>query len=437
MGYLLGFDIGTSAVKGVLMSYDGKIKTVKTKKSTYYFENGMKLMDAESFIENCFDVIKEISLELEDDESISAMCISGAGGNLMFAKDEKSCSPIFGWQTKFPAEETEKTLSGLSRDDVYKTVGWPKLQGFPMAGIAYFKAVNPKLLEDSEKICMHIEYLNYRLTGAWGVTRSMGTTFFLIDQEKGKYSEEYLKLLGIDEDKLMPVVDNCTVIGKISGEAAKRTGLKEGTPVIAGSFDHPAAARGAGVINENEVMVSCGTSWVVFVPYAERKIPQEKGMLTDPFMAPNGNWCGMKSLSSVSETIEKLKKVYLGEVTYSEFDELAKKAPAGCNGLIIEDENADITGYTRSDIARAIAECIGRKLKVFFDDLDIKAETVKFVGGITNSKVWCDIVSEVIGKKITVVNGEHAGAVGSAIMAGIGIGVYKDEKDALEKLNLK
>ncbi len=437
MEYLVGIDVGTSAVKAVLMSYSGEIKNVKTKKSTYYFENDMKLMDAESFVEDCFDVINEISKELKENESISALCVSGAGGNLMLVKDGKSCSPVYGWQTKFPIDETEKVLSSLTKDDVYKTVGWPKLQGFPLAGLAYLKQTNPKLIESADTACMHIEYLNYRMTGSWGITRSMGTTFFLIDQERGKYSEEYLKLLRINEDKLMPIVDNCAVIGKINSCAAKKTGLKEGTPVIAGSFDHPAAARGAGVIKENEVLVSCGTSWVVFVPYAERKMPQEKGMLTDPFMVPNGNWCGMKSLSSVSETIEKFKKIYLGEVSYSEFDELAKKAPYGCNGLIIEDENADVTGYTREDIARAIVECIARRLKDFFEILEIKAETVKFVGGITNSKVWCDIVSEIIGKKILVVNGEHAGAVGSAIMAGIGIGVYKNEEDALEKLNLR
>ena len=341
MEYLVGIDVGTSAVKAVLMSYSGEIKNVKTKKSTYYFENNMKLMDAEIFCENCFDAIKELVSELKEDENIAALCVSGAGGNLMLVKDGKSCSPFYGWQTKFPIDETEKILSSLTKDDVYKTVGWPKLQSFPLSGLAYLKQTNPSLIDSMDTACMHIEYFNYKLTGSWGITRSMGTTFFLIDQEKGQYCEEYLKLLGIGEDKLMPIVDNCTVIGKINSYACKKTGLKEGTAVIAGTFDHPAAARGAGVIKENEVLVSCGTSWVVFVPYEKRELPQKKGMLTDPFMSPNGNWCGMKSLSSVSETIEKLKKTYLGEVSYAEFDELAQSAPYGCNGLVIEDENSD------------------------------------------------------------------------------------------------
>lgn len=437
MEYLLGLDVGTSSVKAVLMSYDGEIADVKTKKHSYYFENDMKLMDAEQFCENCFSVIKDISTELDENDTITAVCVSGAGGNLMLVKDGKSCSPVYGWQTQFDVDVTERLLSKYTREDVYEMVGWPKLKGFPLTGLAYLKETNPQLIESADKICMHIEYLNYRLSGEWGITRSMGTTFFLIDQKCGKYCKEYLNMLGIDEDKLLPIVDNCKVLGSVNEFAASKTGLKVGTSVVAGSFDHPAAARGTGTLNEKEAMVSCGTSWVVFIPFKDRETPASKNMLVDPFMFPDGNWCGMKSLTSVSETIDKLQKNFLGEISYSEFDDLVSQSTYGCNGLIIEDENSNVDGYSKSDIARAIVECIARKLKNFFDVLDVETDTVKFVGGITNSKVWCSVISETIGKKVVVVNGEHAGAIGSAIMAGVATGVYLDEYDACEKLNLK
>lgn len=434
MDYLLGLDVGTSSVKAVLMSCDGKIENVKTRKHTYYFENDMKLLDAEQFCDNCLLAIKETVEPLDKDDKVSAICVSGAGGNLMLVKNGKSCSSVYGWQTKFDADITEKTLSGITGENVYETVGWFKTQGFPLAGLAYLKETNPKLIEDADKICMHIEYLNFVMTGKWGITRSMGTTFYLIDQETGKYKKEYLDILGIDEEKLLPVLENCSVLGGLNDYAAKKTGIIEGTPVVVGTFDHPAAARGTGVSKENEAMVSCGTSWVVFVPFSGRKIPASKRMLIDPFMAPNGNWCGMKSMSSISETIEKLQKKYLGDISYAEFDELAKNAPLGCNGLIINDENAEVEGYNKSDIARAIMESVARKLNEFFQELELSTDKIRLVGGITNSKVWCQVISEVTGKNVDVVNGEHAGAVGSAIMAGVGIGVYRDENDAFEKL---
>ncbi|MBE6564430.1 MAG: hypothetical protein E7655_04040 [Ruminococcaceae bacterium] len=434
MEYLVGLDIGTSSVKGVLMSRDGKVATVKTKKHNYYWEDKFKLLNAEDFCENCFSVIKEISDTLSEGDNIAAVCVSGAGGNLMLVKDGKSCSPVYGWQTFYDDEITNKTLSKMTKP-VYDVVGWPsKLKTFPLAALAYLKGTNPEAIENADTVCMHIEYLSYKLTGAWGITRSMGTTFFLIDQEKGEYYQEYLDMLGLRKEQLLPILPNCSIQGRVNAYAAEKTGLKEGTPVIPGTFDHPSAARGAGVMDENNVMVSCGTSWVVFIPYATRQIPFSKGMLIDPFMAPEGNWCGMKSMPSVSETIDKYMTTFLGDISVKEFDKLAAESSLGCNGLVIEDENTDVSGYSRPDIARAIMENIARRLKEFFEVLDVKTDTVKLVGGITNSKPWCDVVAEITGKKVLVVNGEHAGAIGSAIMAGVGVGFYPNEKDAFNSM---
>ena len=437
MDYLIGLDVGTSSVKAVLMSTDGKIKDVKTKKHNYFFENDMKLLDGEEFCENCFAVIKEIANETASSDAVRAICVSGASGNLVLTKNGKCISPVYGWQTGFDESVTEKILSSLTRDDVYETVGWPKLKGFPMAGIAYLKETNPELLENADKICMHIEYLNYRMTGKWGITPSMGTPFFLIDQAKGEYYREYMNLLGIEEEKLLPIVKNCSVLGTVTQEACTKLGLPEGIPVVAGSFDHPAAARGTGTFDETDVMVSCGTSWVVFVPFKSRDIPKSKNMLIDPYMSPEGNWCGMKSMTSVSEQIDKMKEKFLGDVSYEEFDSLAAASFPGCNGLVIKDENTDVSGFERSDIARAIMENISQRLREFLDCLEISAENIKLVGGITNSKVWCKVISEITGKNVDIINGEHAGAIGSAIMAGVGSGIYKNEKEAFRALNFR
>lgn len=434
MEYFVGLDIGTSSVKGVLMSRDGKVENVKTKKHAYYWENDLKLLNAEDFCDNCFSVIKELSDSLQGEDKIAGVCVSGAGGNLMLVKDGKSCSPVYGWQTSYDPAITEKVLAPLSKEAVYNTVGWPKLDSFPLSALGYLKATNPQALENADMVCMHIEYLNYKLTGAWGITRSQGTTFYLIDQAAGKYSKEHLDVLGLTEDKLPPIVDACSILGTVTAEAAEKTGLDVGTPVIPGTFDHPSAARGAGVFDESNVMVSCGTSWVVFIPYATRDIPHSKGILVDPFMAPKGNWCGMKSMTSVAETIDKYTTLFLGDISVKEFDRLAAEATLGCNGLVIEDENTDVNGYSRPDIARAIMENIARRLKAFLEELEIKADVVKLVGGITNSKPWCEVVGQITGKEVRVINGEHAGAIGSAIMAGVGVGAYAGEKEAFESL---
>ena len=125
MEYFVGLDIGTSSVKGVLMSRDGKVENVKTKKHAYYWENNLKLLNAEDFCDNCFSVIKELSDSLQGEDKIAGVCVSGAGGNLMLVKDGKSCSPVYGWQTSYDPAITEKVLAPLSKEAVYNTVGWP------------------------------------------------------------------------------------------------------------------------------------------------------------------------------------------------------------------------------------------------------------------------------------------------------------------------
>ena len=429
MEYLIGLDIGTSSVKGVLMSTDGEIKSCKTKKHTYYEDGDFKTLDADEFCQGCFDVIKEIKSEISAEDKILAICPSGASGNLMFVKNGEASSPVYGWQTKYDAGICDKIIGEINPDYIYETVGWGKLSSFPLAALAYFKHTNPDLISESDTICMHIEYLNYCLTGKWGITPSMGTPFYLINQEKGDYEQKILDTIGIENSKLPPIMDNCTVLGELTQCAAEKTGLDKDTKVVLGTFDHPSAARGAGVFDEDEILISCGTSWVVFVPLSKRGKATSQKMLTDPFMYPDGNWCGMKSLTSVSDTIDKYMKKYLGGISFEELDALADKAPLGANGLLLDDDT-DTSGFEKSDIARAIMECIAIRLNEFLKIYAKDAKKIRLVGGITKSKVWCRVISEITGAKVSVVNGEHAGAVGSAIMAGVGVGVYENEKKA-------
>ncbi|MBQ4526971.1 MAG: hypothetical protein II998_02755 [Clostridia bacterium] len=429
MEYLVGLDVGTSSVKGVLMATDGTVKECKTKKHNYFETDSFKTLDADEFCDNCFEILKELGSKLSHGDRIVALCPSGASGNIMFVKDGKPISPVYGWQNNFDEETIDKTLSDFDADFVYNTVGWGKLKSFPLAALAYFKQTNPKIIKDADTVCMHIEYLNYRLTGKWGITPSMGTPFYLINQEKHEYEPKFLEAFGIDNSKLVPIVNNCTVLGNLTDEASENTGLGKDTKVVCGTFDHPSAARGAGVFDEGDVLISCGTSWVVFVPYSKRSIPQSQKMLTDPFMYPKGNWCGMKSLTSVSETIDKYTKKYLGDISFAELDSLANQAPIGANGLLIGDDT-DTSGFERTDIARAIMESIALRLNEFLKTYATGAKKIRLVGGITNSPVWCRVISEITGAKVSVVNGEHAGAVGSAIMAGVGAGIYENEKEA-------
>ena len=294
----------------------------------------------------------------------------------------------------------------------------------------------PELIENSEKIAMSAEYLNFALTGKWGISQSMGTPFFLMNQEKGTYNLSLLEKLGIPEEKLPPIYDKGTVLGSVKPDVACELGLSNDTKIVLGSFDHPSGAMGSGVFEEGEMLLSCGTSWVEFFPVSSREFAISTKGLVDRFMLDGSPYCVMKSITSVSEKIDALRQHYLGEISHKEYDDLAKEASLGCNGLRFKftDEDYEIENkYTKSDIARAIIEGAALLLKDNLELLEksgLKAEKITMIGGISNSKVCVDIVSKVLERPVMVSNGQGAGAVGACLLAGIGVGIYKSEKDA-------
>jgi len=160
----------------------------------------------------------------------------------------------------------------------------------------------------------------------------------------------------------------------------------------------------------------------------------------DRFMLDGAPYCVMKSITSVSEKIDALRHHYLGDISHKEFDELAKGAPLGSNGLRFYFTDKDFSieeSLSKGDIARAIIEAAAFILKDNLEQLEkcgLRAEKITMIGGISNSADCVKIISEVLERPVRVANGQAAGAIGAALLGGIGAGVYKNEKDAFSRL---
>lgn len=437
MNYLIGLDIGTTAIKGVLMTVEGEVKDTFTGGYNYFGETDQKLMKPDEFLETCFSVIRKLSMEIKKGEQILSICSCCASGNLLLLDEDRNpITPIIGWQTLVSTEDLNAFLTKEEQAGIYSVTGWPVGRRMPLMYLASIKMHRPDLLDKAEKVVMSAEYLNFALTGKWGISHSMGTPSLLMDQEKGTYNLKLLGKLGIEEEKLPPIYDKGTVLGCVMPEIAEKLGLSSETKIVLGSFDHPSGAMGSGVFEEGEMLLSCGTSWVEFFPVTSREFGISTKGLVDKFMLDGAPYCVMKSITSVSEKIGALRLHYLGEISHKEYDELIKKAELGCNGLRFNftDEDYKIgENYSESDIARAIIEGAALILKENLDTLEkcgLKAKKVTMIGGISNSKDCVRIVSEILERPIKIANGQAAGAIGAALLGGIGIGIYKNEKDA-------
>ncbi len=437
MNYLIGLDIGTTAIKGAIMSVEGKVLKTVSGGYNYYGEQSTKLLNPDEFLEVCFSVIKKLTDSLEKDDSVLAVCSCCASGNLILLdKNGHPITPIIGWQTTVNKDDIDAFLTQEEQKNFYNIVGWPLGIRFPAAYLIALKTHCPEKLGNAGIVAMSAEYLNFALTGKWGISHSMGTPFFLMNQEKGVYNTPFLKKLELDEEKLPPIYSKGTILGNVKNEIAEKLGLSSDTKVVLGSFDHPSGATGAGVFEEGEMLLSCGTSWVEFFPVSSREFAISTKGLVDRFMLDGAPYCVMKSITSISEKIDALRYHYLGDISHKEYDDLAKGSPLGSNGLRFnftdDDYNID-SKYSKSDIARAIIEGAALILKENLETLEkcgLRAEKITMIGGISNSSVCVKIVSEVLDRPVNVANGQAAGAIGAAMLAGIGAGVYKNEKEA-------
>lgn len=439
MKYFIGLDIGTSAVKGALMREDGTVVTTASAPFTYSVSGGAKLLDPAHFTDACFSVVR--SLSGRADGPVAALCSCCASGDPLFLDAGlEPISPIVGWQTQVPWEDINAVYTKEEQDSFYRRVGWGFFNGMPAADLAWVKIHKPELLKNSKMFVMHAEYLNYKITGKWGISHSMGTPSYLMDQEKGVYSRYMLDKFGLTEDMLPPVYEKGTVLGTVLPEAAEKLGLSTDTAVVLGSFDHPSGALGAGVLEPGQLLLSCGTSWVELFPVEDREHALSTGGLVDRFALHGPRWCVMKSLESVSDKIDRLREHFFGKVPHKTFDGLAGEGEPGCHGLRFDFTDADFDraeGFDKRDIARAVIESAARLLKENLADLELcglRADSVTAIGGITNSAICTDIISGVIERPVNVVNGQSAGAVGSCLLAGIGLGVFKNEHDAFNAM---
>lgn len=441
MNCLIGLDIGTTAIKGVLMTENGKVLQTVSGGYDYYSDTLGKRMQPDRFLEVCFSVIRSLAISVGEEDRVAAICSCCASGNLVLLdRENHPVTDVISWQTQIPQKDLDRFFTQEEQSAFYPTVGWPFMGYFPASYLAWINLYRPELLKRTETVTMTCEYLNFALTGKWGISQSMATPFYLADQEKGVYWQPLLEKLGIADKNLPPIRDKGTILGSLLPEVAKKLGLDSDTKVVLGSFDHPSGATGAGVFDEGEMLLSCGTSWVEFFPVSSRKRALSTGGLVDRFMLDGSPYCVMKSITSISEKIDALRLHYLGEISHREYDELAMAAPYGSNGLRFSFTDADFhmgESHSKSDIARAIIEgaaFILRENLASVEQCGLNADRITMIGGISNSPICVDIVSKVLEKPVRRANGQVAGAVGSCMLAGIGLGLYRNERDAFSRI---
>ena len=458
MNYLLGLDIGTSGVKALLVSLEGKIISSKT--ASYPLKtphSGWAEQSPYDWEEATVKVIREtISNNYIDSSQIKGISLSGQMHSSVFLNEKMEViRPAILWsdtRTSKQCKEIYAKAGGL--DQLIHYVSNPALEGFTAPKILWLKENEPENYEKVKYILLPKDYIRYRLTNELFTEVSDAAGTLLFDVIKKRWSTSLLKKLEIDQNLLPPVLNSFDLAGKITKNIAEQTGLTPGTPVVAGGADNACGAVGSGIIEEGRVMVSIGSSGVVLAQTNNPQADQEGRIHLFNHVCPH-SWYMMGVTLSAGMSYEWIKKnLFNNSLDYTKLDQLAEEINPGSEGLIFlpylygertphNDANArgvyfGISGkHDQRHFVRSVLEGVTFALKDSLElikDKGVKIKEIRAIGGGAKSRIWQQILADILGKEISLLNVEEGPAFGAALIAGVGVGVYNSFAEAVNRI---
>lgn len=313
----------------------------------------------------------------------------------------------------------------------------------------------PESVRRTKRVYVAKDWLRSRLTGTWETDRTEAVGTLLFDPAQDCWSEELCQHAQWDVRTLPPLVHPTTVVGKVTAAAAAQTGLAEGTPVVCGTSDTSAETFGAGSINPGDGTVKLATAGTVSVV---AKAPHVHPTLINYPLAVPGLWYMITATNSCASAHRWVRDCFMmtpgasGSAAFAEMDRLAGTVEPGSEGLLfhpyLQGERApywdpmlraDFVGMTfrhnKAHIARAVYEGIAFSLRDVRDEFTkqgIPIESARIIGGGAKSQTWRQIVADVLGIEILLPATTDA-SFGAALLAGVGVGVFADERSAAQQ----
>lgn len=464
MAYLLGIDIGTSGTKTVLFDETGKTITSALEEYPLYQPNiGWAEQDPEDWWKaSCDGIRKVLAKSGVNPADISGIGLSGQmHGMVLLDAENKVLRRSIIWCDQRTTAECAQITSLVGEKRLIEITANPALVGFTASKIMWVKNNEPAVFEKIKKILLPKDYVRFRLTGEFATEVSDASGMQLLDVPGRCWSGEVLSKLGIEREWLADVYESQVVSGHVSNEAAALTGLKAGTPVVGGGGDQAAGAVGNGIVKPGVVSSTIGTSGVVFA-YLDKISIDPKGRVQTFCHAVPDTWHVMGVTQAAGFSLkwfrdnlckEEMSVADLMDTDpYVLMDQMADKVKAGSNGLIYlpyligertPHLDADAKGvffglstiHKKSDIIRSVMEGVVYSLKdclSIISEMGVNVSEVRASGGGGKSRLWKQMQADIFGLPITTTNSSEGPALGVALLAGVGTGVYKDVAEACD-----
>lgn len=467
MTQLLGIDVGTSSTKAVITDARGAIiATASAPHQLLTPKPGWSEQEPEGWWNAAVAAIGSVLAS----PGVSSDAIAGVGlsgqmhGSVLLpdsalsgdASNATALRPALLWNDQRTAAECQAIEAAAGgRAGLVELVGNAALTGFTLPKLLWVRAHEPETWAKVAGWCLPKDYVRLRLTGAFAADVGDAAGTLLFDVDRRVWSEQAHALFDLDPGMAAPVLESCAVAGRITGWAAGQTGLREGTPVVAGSGDNQCGAVGAGVVEAGLVLATLGTSGVI---YAHSDLPRKDlgadagaGRVhtmcaADGRAGTPGHWSLTGCMLSAAGSLAWLHDALFPDVAYEALLAEAEAAPAGAAGLVFlphltgercPHPDADARGafigltarHGRGHLVRAVVEGVTmtmRQILDIFSEVGVDASRIRLGGGGAKGAFWRQLQADIYGTPVELPNTEEGPAFGAALMAGVGAGVWDD-----------
>jgi len=433
---LLGLDVGTTATKGLIFDLSGNV--LASASSHYNLLTSQPNWVEQAPDELCnavVQVIRTVLGQLHSDVHIAAISLSSQGGTTIpVDADGRPTYNAISWMDQRGAAQAERVRTLLGDEFIRNTTGWPLQNALPLQHIAWLRDNQPDCFTRSHYFMFVNDFIGYWLTGERCMDPSNAGITQLMNIATGDWDERLLEVAGVRKDQLSPIRPSAIVIGQVTAAASAATGLVQGIPVINGAHDQYCAAVGVGVTRPGQVLLSCGTAWVLLAVPEDRETGLASGMAVGRH-AIEGRWGAIRSLGGVGRSLEWLVDLVSGDdrgdleraTLLQSFDQEAARSTPGVDGLLFYPLAGGHTAHygptrgafigltlthKRGDLARAIMEGVVFELRWTLEDIQsagVQVCELKMVGGAAKSVLWPRIVADVTGIPVVVpASGEAA-----------------------------
>ncbi|MCR4789047.1 MAG: xylulokinase [Lachnospiraceae bacterium] len=449
----IGIDLGTSAVKLLLMDEKGQIKNIVSKEYPIYFPNpGWSEQKPEDWYDKVMEGLKDL---IKDADKSQVAGISFGGqmhGLVILDENDNVIRPALLWNDGRTFEETDYLNEKIGKEKLSEYTANIAFTGFTAPKILWVKNKEPENFKKIKKIMLPKDYIAYKLTGVNCTDVSDASGMLLLDVKNRKWSKEMCDICGITEDMLPKLYESYECVGTVKEDIAAQLGIPSTCKVAAGAGDNAAAAVGTGTVGDGMCNISLGTSGTIFI--SSKNFGVDRFNALHSFDHADGSYHLMGCMLSAASCNKWWMDDIIGTDDYAGQQKDITDDKLGNNHVFFlpylmgersPHNNPNARGTfigltmdnTRTDMTQAVLEGVAFALRDSLEvarSLGINIERTKICGGGAKSPLWKKIIANVMNLKVDVIESEEGPALGGAMLAAVANGEYASVEKAAEAI---